>query len=112
MTIKKYIEITEEILIRLAEGKFVEGSLHRDNITGCIVFNAYNRLSRQPGYQRPKEVLIGETDFGRITETPKKIKIYESLPKRMGADRMLNAIERDVKDMKEAIINREIIDRV
>ena len=41
MTIKKYIEIPEEILVGLAEGNFVKGSLHRDKNTGRIVFNAY-----------------------------------------------------------------------
>ena len=40
MTIKKYIEIPEEILVGLAEGNFVKGSLHRDKNTGRIVFNA------------------------------------------------------------------------
>ena len=112
MTIKKYIEISEEILVGLAEGKFVEGSLHRDKITGRIVFNAYNRLSRQPGYKRPIEVPIGETDFGRFTETPKTIKRYESYPKRMGAARMIAASERSAIDFKNAIMNREIVERV
>ena len=112
MTIKKYIEIPEEILVGLAEGKFVEGSLHRDKNTGRIVFNAYNRLSRMPGYQKPKEVLIGETDFGRVTETPKKIKVYESFPKRMGAARILAALDREIKDIKGAVFNREIVERV
>ena len=112
MTVKKYIEIPEEILVRIAEGKFVEGSLHRDKNTGRIVFNAYNRLSRMPGYQKPKEVLIGETDFGHVTETPKKIKVYESFPKRMGAARMLAALYREIKDIKGVIFNREIVERV
>ena len=112
MTVKKYIEVPEEILVGLAEGKFIEGSLHRDKNTGRIVFNAYNRLSRMPGYQKPKEVLIGETDFGRVTETPKKIKVYESFPKRMGAARILAALDREIKDIKGAIFNREIVERV
>ena len=112
MTVKKYIEVPEEILVGLAEGKFIEGSLHRDKNTGRIVFYAYNRLSRMPGYQKPKEEVIGETDFGRVTETPKKIKVYESFPKRMGAARMLAALDREIKDIKGAIFNREITDRV
>ena len=38
---KKYIEIPVEALERLVEGKYVEGSLHRDAWTGKIVFNAW-----------------------------------------------------------------------
>ena len=112
MEIKKYVVLPEEILVGLAEGKFIEGSLHRDKNTGRIVFNAYNRLSRQPGYQKPKEEVIGETDFGRVAETPKKIKVYENFPKRMGAARILAALDREFKDIKGAIFNREIVERV
>ena len=59
-----------------------------------------------------EEQLIGETDFGRITETPKTIKRYESYPKRMGAARMIAASERSGIDFKNTIMDREIIDRV
>ena len=44
---KKYIQIEEEVLVRLVEGKYVEGSLHRDKWTGQITFRAYNRQSRK-----------------------------------------------------------------
>ena len=37
MTIKKYIEIPEEILVGLAEGHFVKGSLHRDKNTSMLL---------------------------------------------------------------------------
>ena len=43
MKVKKYIEIPEEILFALAEGRYVEGSLHRDKDNSRIVFNVYNR---------------------------------------------------------------------
>ena len=47
MKVKKYIEMPEEILVGLSEGRFVEGSLHRDPDTGRIVFNMYNRQPRK-----------------------------------------------------------------
>ena len=40
---KKYIIIDEEVIERLVEGKYVEGSLHRDKWTGAITFNAWKR---------------------------------------------------------------------
>ena len=111
METKKYVVMPEEVLVRLAEGKYVEGSLHRDVDTGRIVFNAYNR-QRVSGYQRPKEIVVAETDFGRVTETPRTIKHYESYPKRMGAARMVAAVDRSAKDVKNAIMTREIVERV
>ena len=48
---KKYIvisdEVLESVLARLAEGKYVEGTLHRDKWTGNIVFNCWNRKPRK-----------------------------------------------------------------
>ena len=52
--VKKYIEIPEEILVALAEGKYVEGSLHRDKDTCRIMFNMYNRKPRK----RLRDIII------------------------------------------------------
>ena len=112
---RKFINILNiiEVMNRLAKGLTVEESIYIDKESHMLTFKPSNRAKYQPGYyQRPKEELVGETDFGRITETPKKIKVYESFPKRMGAARILAALDREIKDIKGAIFNREIIDRV
>ena len=112
---KKFINILNifEVFNRLNKGLAVEGSLFIDKETHMLSFKPYHKAKYQPDYyKRPKEVLIGETDFGRITETPKKIKVYESFPKRMGVTRMLAALDRELKDIKSTIIDREIIERV
>ena len=102
----------EEALVRLSEGLSVQGGLHKDSYTGKLVFTPHDLARYKAGYKRPKEQLIGKTDFGRITETPKTIKRYESYPKRMGAARMIAASERSGIDFKNTIMDREIIDRV
>ena len=112
MEIKKYVIMPEETLVRLAEGLGVQGKMQKDPYTGKLVFTPHNLARYKPGYQRPREVPIGETDFGRFTETPKTIKRYESYPKRMGAARMIAASERSGIDFKNAIMNREIVERV
>lgn len=112
---RKFINILNaiEIFNRLNKGLTVEGSLFIDKETHQLSFNPYKMAKYQPGYyKRLKEVVINETDFGRITETPKTIKHYESYPKRMGVQRMIAAVERSAKDVKNAIMDREIIDRV
>ena len=62
---KKYIEIEEEVLVRLVEGKYVEGSLHRDAWTGRIVFNAWVR--KKP--KHPKDKLIKKLPWGWVKES-------------------------------------------
>ena len=44
---RKLVFIEEEVLVRLMEGKHVEGSLFRDKWTGIITFNAYKRLLKK-----------------------------------------------------------------
>ena len=112
MEIKKYVVMPEEILVSLSEGKSVEGSLRRDKYTGRIVFNAYNRLSRQPGYVRPKDKLLASLEHGWLKESAKCIKFYCALKKSIGTARMIAALERENKVAVGHLVDREIIDRV
>ena len=43
---KKFIELSEEVIARLVSGKCVEGSLRRDEWTGKVTFRAFNRQPR------------------------------------------------------------------
>ena len=76
MQVKKYIEIPEEILVGLAEGRYVEGSLHRDQWTGKLIFKAYNRQYRgrkpakticqlESGWLKDQVLQFGEEGTGR-----------------------------------------------
>ena len=108
MNVKKYIVIPEEILIRLAEGRYVEGSLHRDNFTGCITFRAYNRKPRL----RLRDRLIRVLEHGWVKESEQRIKVYESIPKELGTARIMSVLDREMKEAKSALIDREIIDNI
>ena len=110
--VKKYIEIPEEILIRLSEGLSVQGGLQRDRHTGRLVFTAHDLTRYREGYHRPPEKLIRELEHGRVTETPKRIKVYESIPKKIGTARNMNVLDREMKEAKTALIDREIIENV
>ena len=108
MKIKKYIEIPEEILIRLSEGKYVEGSLHRDEHSGHITFNAYNRKPRI----RLKDRIIRILEHGWVKESEQRIKVYESIPKDIGTARVMSVLDREIKSAKDALIDRELLDCV
>ena len=99
---KKYIAIDEEVLVRLVEGKYVEGSLHRDQWTGAITFRAYNRRPR--GSQ---DKLICPLESGWLKESPKRIKFFSSVKKEVGVAKIHNVMERDLdKAMGELFITK------
>ena len=108
MQVKKYIEVPEEILVGLAEGKYVEGSLHRDKTTGRIVFNAY---TRKHGPRR-KDKLLASLEHGWLKESPKCIKFYCALKKSIGTARVIAALERENRVAVGHLVDREIVDRV
>ena len=45
-------------------------------------------------------------------ESPKRIKFYESIPKKIGVARSLAVFDRETKEAKTALMDREIIDFV
>lgn len=104
---KKYIEIAEEVLVRLVNGKYVEGSLHRDQWTGRLTFNAYNR--QKP---RTKDRVICHLENGWLKESAKRIKFFTSAKKELGRRWINVMMHRELKEAMDAMEVREIIDRV
>ena len=95
----------------LKKGKRVEGRLFIQEASMGqleIVFKPYNRKKTI----RVKDQLIRLLEHGWVKESPQRIKVYESIPKNLGAARVNNVLDREVKVAKEAIIDREIIGRV
>ena len=108
MKVKKYIEIPEEILFALAEGRYVEGSLHRDKGNRRIVFNVYNR---KPGKRQPDR-MICVLENGWLKESPKRIKFYNSVKKEVGV-RLVNVVmHRELNTAMDRLEVEEIINRV
>ena len=112
MQTKKFVEMPEEVLVRLAEGKSVQGGLQKDVHTGRIVFNPHNIARYKPGYRRPCDRLICTLEHGWVKESTQRIKVYESIPKDIGTPRVMNVLDREVEHAKGALIDREIINFV
>ena len=103
---KKYIAIDEEVLVRLVEGKRVEGSLYRDQWTGVITFNAYKRKS----HKRENDCLVKKLPWGWVKESVQRIKVYGSFPKDLGTAAVMGLMDEHYCDAKNAMIEREIIE--
>ena len=101
---RKFVEIDMEVLERLVEGKRVEGALRRDEWTGKIVFKAYKRRTTM----RHRDRLIRRLEHGWVKESKERIKVYETLPKDLGTARVMAVIDRETKEVKNALIDREL----
>lgn len=103
---RKNIEIDEQVLKSIMEGKFVQGSLHYNGQVKRIEFTAYKRK------RRSKDKLIAMMEHGWLKESPERIKYYISLKKSIGTARMIAAMEREQRTASSHLMDREIVDRV
>ena len=103
---KKMIEITEESVARLVQGKCVQGSLRMDELTGRVSFRPYRRLSRTPGWSKN----VHRLEHGWVKESKERIKLFESVPKRLGLLRVLHIIDRDTSEAKDAVMEWDMIE--
>ena len=108
---KKYVFVMNaiELLQRLVSGKRVEGVLYVDGETGRLTFKAYNRTCLK---RRAKDRLIRLLEHGWVKESAERIKVYESIPKNLGTARVMAVLDRESDEVKEALIDREIIEFV
>ena len=105
---RKLVFIEEEVLVRLMEGKYVEGSLHRDKWTGIITFNAYKRLLKK----RAKDVLIKKTPWGWLKGSATRHKRYTSMPNELTLEEQLEIMDQENEMAKRALIESYIIECV
>ena len=101
---KKYIELSDEVIARLVSGKCVEGSLRRDEWTGKVTFRPYQRLSRI----RQKDRLVKKLPWGWVRESLERIKVFGSFPKDYSTAQVMGMLEEHTMDAKNALIEREL----
>ena len=105
---RKIVLIEEEVLVRLVEGKHVEGSLFRDKWTGIITFNAYKRLAKK----RVKDVLIKKTPWGWLKGSAARKKRFTSVPNDITLEEQLEIMDQENELAKRALIEDYIIEGV
>ena len=103
---KKYIELTNETVNRLTNGKCIKGSLRQDPTTGKIFFRAW-----QLGIQGSDRI-IRQLEHGWLKESPQRIKFFNSVKKDLGCRLVDVTIHRELKTAMTTLVNEEIINRV
>lgn len=104
---KKYIEIPMEVLERLVNGKYVEGSLHRDEWTGAITFKAYNR---QPKGKKTPDKIICQLESGWLKESPKRIKFFNSVNKDLDYATIDHVMKRELRTALRALLGEQLVE--
>ena len=104
---RKVVEIPYEVMERLLEGKYVEGSLHLDKVTGAIVYNAYNRKSKNR-----KDRLVMPLEHGWLKESPSRYKFYNSVKKELGLREIYLIMTRELKKAMQALELEDILNNV
>ena len=104
---RKVIDIPLEVMERLLKGKYVEGSLHLDKETGAIVYNAYNRKSKNR-----KDRLVMPLEHGWLKESPSRYKFYNSVKKELGLREIYLVMSRELKKAMQALELENILNNV
>ena len=101
---KKYIEISNETMQAIMNGKRVEGSLGINEWTGKLSFKAYNRQPRL----RVKDRVIKQLENGWLKEGARRYKFYNSVKKELGVARVENIMFRELRTAMEELEWEEI----
>ena len=106
----KIIEIIvdDKSFARMEKGPRVEGTVGYDLQKGIGDLNAIKR--KRDGY--PKDKLVRKLPWGWVKKSLTRTKVFGSFPDELGTARVLGLMEDHHRDAKNAIIEREIIDRV
>jgi hypothetical protein len=104
---KKFIEIPMEVLMRLTDGKCVEGSLRRDKKTGRLLFRAYIRQHRLNN-----ERVICHLENGWLKESAQRYKFFNSVKKDMGRRLVDVVMHRELKQAMQVLEIEEIMDNI
>ena len=107
---RKFIFIINaiELLQLIMSGKYVQGVLYIDKNTGLLTFRAYNRKPRN----QVSDELVHQLESGWVKESAEKYKLFISVYKKLGLARILSILDRETKEAKNALFDKELIDSI
>ena len=107
--IMKRVEFKNENIVMnlLKKGFKVEGRLWLEETEDGKFIIWFDRYNRKP-QPKQRNWLIRRLEHGWVKESVERIKVYESIPKDIGTAKVLAVIDRETKEAKNALIDREL----
>ena len=102
------IAVDEKSFARMVAGLRVEGSVGYNPKKGMGDLNAFNRKKRD----RKKDRLVKKLPWGWVKESLERIKVFGSFPKDFSLAELIELLNELTRGAKNALIEREIIERV
>ena len=109
---KKYIEVSMEVLERLQTGRAIEGTIKMDLMTRSIRFNAFNRMSREPGYVAPPDAVLYESANGWLRQSKRRFKIFVSAKCSIGRKRSADQLLSEARELTDYLKNTKTIEEI
>ena len=102
------IAVDEKSYARMAAGLRVEGSVGYNPNKGLGDLNAFNRKK----CKRNKDRMVKKLPWGWVKESLERIKVFGSFPQDLGTAEVIGLLNDHTRGAKNALIEREIIERV
>ena len=93
---KKLIEVSEEALETIMNGRYVEGTIRMVAGRG-LVFSKWTRRI----HQRPTDRMLLRTANGWLKESTQRLKMWVSVPRDLGACRCADVLQRECGEMAD-----------
>lgn len=104
---KVFMKDEEVVMNALKKGLKVEGRLWLEETEDGQLIICFQQYDRKPkGFYSDR--LIQRLEHGWVKESKERIKLFESLPKALGTSRVVAVIDREMREAKNALLDREL----
>lgn len=104
---KVFMKDEEVVMNALKKGLKVEGRLWLEETEDGQLIICFQQYDRKPkGFYSDR--LIQRLEHGWVKESKERIKLFESLPKVLGTSRVVAVIDREMREAKNALLDREL----
>lgn len=104
---KVFMKDEEVVMNALKKGLKVEGRLWLEETEDGQLIICFQQYDRKPkGFYSDR--LIQRLEHGWVKESKERIKLFESLPKALGTSRVVAVIDREMREAKDALLDREL----
>jgi len=105
------VKVNDETWENMTKGKRVEGTIGYDQWTGESNFNAFNRKSRQEGYE-PQTTVLYESANGCLRKSKRRVKISASVKCSLGCKRSADQLMTEARELTEYLRHMKTIEEI